>query len=172
MINKAKQAVTELEARIIALREGREEVLAEESKTRGSICHQGELLQQLEIDLQQSIEEEEYDRAAQLEVEIKAAKAALATANADLLASSQRVQEALTVSLREEAQLLGEQVEVQRSTALKLESTLQSQLDELKAFRGELEDATRSERARIDNDRVKLQRYVRPRPSGRVCLWL
>jgi hypothetical protein len=163
MINKAKHAVTELETRIIALREGREEVLIEESKVRGSICHQGELLQQLELDLQQSIEEEEYDRAAQLETEMKAAKAALATANADLLASSQRVQEALTVSLREEAQLLNEQVEVQRSTALKLEASLQSQLDELKAFRGELEDATRSERARIDNDRVKLQRYVEPR---------
>eukprot|EP00730_Choanoeca_flexa_P005881 TRINITY_DN12041_c0_g2_i3.p1 TRINITY_DN12041_c0_g2~~TRINITY_DN12041_c0_g2_i3.p1 ORF type:complete len:1247 (+),score=448.76 TRINITY_DN12041_c0_g2_i3:60-3800(+) len=162
-LNKMEEAKAQHEKHaeaIEALAQAKAKYLAEQAERQSNTASQQQQLQDFEAELEEAIESEDYDKAAQLESDIAALRDEVSQPT-DCVALRKDVHKALNALLSEEEELVLAQAECHRETSQFLESSLQEQLDELKTFRAELEDATRTERSRIDADNIKLQRVKR-----------
>ncbi|EDQ89458.1 uncharacterized protein MONBRDRAFT_32272 [Monosiga brevicollis MX1] len=157
LLEEAKNKAATAETKLEELHQERETILAHQLSIFEE--HKDKVAEMLrhEEELETAIEAEDYERAEELEALIASLTESTSTPPS-FTSARKSTRASLLRLLQQEEQILLDQAATQRESAQTLESSLQEQLDELKTFRSGLEDATRSERARIDAEQMKLQR--------------
>merc|ERR1719191_1242943 len=102
----------------------------------------------LEAELEEAIEQEDYAAAEEKQEELADLKTRVSSSHAIAPALREAVA-TIASSLRQQEEVVLHKADIQSDTHSQLHSRLQQQVDELKAYRSELQHATRTERARI-----------------------